>query len=137
MYFDQRFLKLLSGIIGKFLKLVQLSMGLGRLSKTPSFMKSFCNNLKNEIKTSDNFCFVTINDQSLIKIPSSFSFMVLGLVLSYTTLDLRCNNILGISIFTGHTSLHAPHKLDANGKSLDSCRFVSIEVPLEPIGPDY
>ena len=46
-------------------------------------------------------------------------------------------NIRGMFILTGHASLQAPHKVDANGRSLAFESPVKTGVIIEPIGPGY
>src|SRR6185369_4821581 len=49
----------------------------------------------------------------------------------------RCNNNRGMSIFTGHTSRHAPHKLDAKGSCAAFWIPINCGVITAPIGPGY
>ena len=49
----------------------------------------------------------------------------------------RCNNNCGMSIFTGHTSRHAPHRLEAYGSWAVFSNPTSCGVITAPIGPGY
>jgi len=47
----------------------------------------------------------------------------------------RCNNNCGMSIFTGQTSRHAPHKLDAYGSCDVFSKPINCGEITAPIGP--
>ena len=49
----------------------------------------------------------------------------------------RCNSNWGMSIFTGQTSRHAPHKLDAYGSCAVFWKPINCGVITAPIGPGY
>ena len=55
--------------------------------------------------------------------------------LSATTRERKCTSMAGMSIATGHTSRHAPHKVEANGSVGLSATPVSCGVSTAPIGP--
>ena len=49
----------------------------------------------------------------------------------------RCSSIRGMLICTGQASRHAPHSVDALGRSLACPTPTSPGVTIEPIGPGY
>ena len=68
-------------------------------------------NLLNLINNLHIFGDVAINAKTLMaKLLDKVLLVKFGLPLKRTSKSCK-------GIFTGHTSLHAPHKLDANGKS--------------------